>query len=299
MSRRARFLCLCTIALLPSVCFAKPVFVSNVAGDDRANGLFPDIRTAVDGPVATLGRALQVARGGDVIIVANTGIPYHESVQVDRPELASSDRPLAASEAFVYRHQSYKVDDQTLGEYPLVIDGQGAVLRGTRRLPAEVWQRVGADTYRYQPYRKGHYQVVVDGALASEVPPDRTQTAPPQLEPLQWCAVRGFVYFRVEPRRYVNQYEIEAPAFDIGLGLHNARNVVVRNLTIEQFRLDGIHVSGNCRNVRLENVRSTGNGRCGLTVTGTSQVQASALDLAGNRVAERQVLVKGRVVDGQ
>jgi hypothetical protein len=109
--------------------------------------------------------------------------------------------------------------------------------------------------------------------------------------------VRGFVYFRVEPRRYVNQYEIESPALDIGLGLHNVRNVVVRNLTIEQFRLDGVHVSGNCRNIRLKNVRSTGNGRYGLTVTGTSQVQASALDLAGNRVGERQVLVKARVVD--
>src|SRR5262249_10494245 len=110
-------------------------------------------------------------------------------------------------------------------------------------------------------------------------------------------AVHGHVYFRVEPGKFIDDYVIEAPLFDIGLGLHNMRHVTVRNLNIEMFRLDGIHVSGNSRDIRLENLRSTGNGRAGLVVAGTSQVQVGRLDLAGNRIAEQLVLLKGRVID--
>ena len=283
--------------LLPSVCLARPVYVNNATGDDRFTGMFPEIRSAADGPVATIGRALRIAQGGDAIIIANTGIPYGESVMVDRPELIGSNPPRVANEDLVYSYHPYRTGSEWVGEFPLIIEGQGAVLRGTQPLAPGVWTRVGEGTYRYQPLRKAHYRLVVNGAVAREVPVERSRTAPPELAPLEWCAFRGFVYFRVEPGRYIDQYEIEAPRFDVGLGLHNARNVIVRNLNIESFRLDGVAVTGNCRNVRLENIRSTGNGRAGLAVSGTSQVLSAGLDLAGNRVTDRLALLKGRVID--
>jgi hypothetical protein len=296
MIRRA-CISFCVGLLLPGTAWAGTVYVNNVIGDDRANGLAPDIRTEVVGPVATVGRALELAHGSDVISIANTGIAYSESVILDRPELAGRDPGLVIGPGHLYRRRPYKLGADRIGMHPFVIDGNGAVVRGSRPLASSVWSRVGEGTYRYEPYRKAHYQLIVSGTPAVEVPADSAAAAPPALQPLQWCAWRGFVYFRVEPGRFIDQYEIEAPLFEIGLGLHNARNVLVRNLNIEHFRLDGIHVSGSSRNIRLESVRSTGNGRAGLTAAGTSQVQAGRLDLAGNRIAERLVQPPARVVD--
>jgi hypothetical protein len=247
--------------------------VNNITGDDRANGAHPDIKGARDGPVRTIARGLDLVQPYDHLVIANTDLPYGESLLISRVGL-SGTRP-----------------------FPFVVEGNGATLRGAERLPSDVWRRVGTGTYRYQPYRKGHYQLVVGGAVASEVAVTRDQAEPPPLEPIQWAAVHGLIYFRVEPGKFIDQYEFEAPAREIGLGLHNARNVIIRNLRIELFRLDGIAVTGNSRNIRLENIRSTANGRAGLNVSGTSEVLVGRVDLAGNRVSERLVQLKGRVHD--
>jgi hypothetical protein len=273
MVKRLLFGYICLIALVPRWSEAGTIYVNNALGDDRASGLFPELRALGDGPVATIRRAFEIAHGSDSIVIANTGLPYSESVTLDRPDLVGAE------------------------VFPLVIEGNGAVLRGAARLSPDVWRRVAKDTYRYQPYRKGHYQLIVNGTPADEVPVDSAANTLPTLAPMQWCAFRGYVYFRVEPTKFIDQYEFEAPLFDVGLGLHNARNVVVRNLNFEMFRLDGVAVTGNSRNVRLINVRSSANGRAGLSVSGTSQVQVGGIDLSGNRVAERLVLVKGRVND--
>jgi hypothetical protein len=248
------------------------IYVNNVIGDDRANGIFAEAGGPGDGPVLTIRRALEIARGTDSISIANTGTPYFESVTLDRPDLAGS------------------------AAYPFIIEGNGAVMRGTRPLPPEVWRRVGEGTYRYQPYRKGHYQLAVSGVVADEVVSVDGLSVPP-LQPLQWCAIRGLVYFRVAPLKFIDQYEIEAPLFNVGFGLHNARHVVLRNLNVEMYRLDGVAVTGNSRNVRLVNIRSTGNGRAGLSVSGTSQVLVSGLDLIGNREVGQLELLKGRLTE--
>jgi hypothetical protein len=260
------------LVLLSSAASASIIHVNNVIGNDRANGMHADVGTPGDGPVATIRRALEIARGTDSISIANTAVPYEESVTLDRPDLAGSE------------------------PYPFIIEGNGALMRGAKRLPPDVWRRVGEYTYRYQPYRKGHYQLAVNGTIADEAELSGDYSVPP-LRPLQWCALRGHVYLRVELQKFVDQYEIEAPLYDIGFGLHNARHVVLRNLDVEMYRLDGVAVTGNSRNIRLINIRSTGNGRAGLSVSGTSQVQVGGLDLAGNREAEQLVLLRGRVTE--
>jgi len=181
MSHRLWLNCLAVVLIIPGIARAGIIYVNNIVGDDRANGQFPDMGTAGDGPVATLARALQLARGTDSIAIANTGEAYLESVTLDGPDLAGTVA------------------------HPFVIEGNGAVLRGTRALPASVWRRVSAYTYSYQPYRKGHYQLVVDGKLLPEINSDPASATPPSLEPLTWCAHRGMVYFRVEPTRFIDQ----------------------------------------------------------------------------------------------
>ncbi len=272
MIRRLGFIVVCALGLIrPSA--AGTVYVNNITGDDRANGVHPDIKGPRDGPVRTIARGLGLVQPYDQLVIANPDLPYGESLLITRGGLSGTR------------------------QFPFVVEGNGATLRGTERLPSDVWRRVGTGTYRYQPYRKGHYQLVVGGAAASEVAVARDQAEAPPLEPLQWAAVHGLVYFRVEPGKFIDQYEFEAPAREIGLGLHNARNVIVRNLRIELFRLDGIAVTGNSRNIRLENIRSTANGRAGLNVSATAEVQVGRIDLAGNRVSDRLIQLKGRVHD--
>jgi hypothetical protein len=270
MISRTGLVVACALAIgRPSV--AGTIYVNNITGDDRANGAHPDIKGLRDGPVRTIRRGLELVEPYGGLVIAHTDLPYAESMLITRVGLSGTR------------------------QFPFIVEGNGATLRGAERLPADVWRRVGPGTYRYQPYRKGHYQLVVGGAVADAVAAAGAD-APP-LEPLQWAAVHGLVHFRVEPGKFIDQYEFEAPAREVGLGLHNARNVIVRNLRIELFRLDGIAVTGNSRNIRLENIRSTANGRSGLAVSGTSEVQVGRIDLAGNRVSDRLVQRKGRVYD--
>src|SRR3990172_4448026 len=150
MGRLAAFFLFCAM-LTCRASQGGTVFVNNLIGDDRANGLDQDVIGTQGGPVATVARALRIAKASDTIWIANTGTPYDESILIDWPGQGGT------------------------GLYPLVIDGHGAVFRGTRRVPADVWQRVGEGTYRYQPYRKGHYQLLVGGAPAAEAKVQRFQ----------------------------------------------------------------------------------------------------------------------------
>jgi hypothetical protein len=263
------------------VTHADNLYVNNLTGNDRFNGRRPEIRSQSDGPVATIARAMEIATRTDSIVIANTGEPYRESLILSRPELSGTSA------------------------YPFVIEGNSATLRGAFPVPTEIWRHSSDGTYRYQPFRKGHYQLVVNGKVAEEVATPVGAPTPPALKPLQWCAHRGFVYFRIEPFKpepdgrpnFITDYEFESAQLEVGVGLHNARNVVVRNLNVELFRLDGVAVTGNSRDVRLLNVRSTANGRAGLSVAGTSQVHIGGLELADNRVAEQLVTMKGRVME--
>ena len=261
------------VSLSCSVVRAGTIYVNNTTGDDRAHGRSPEILGRFDGPLVTIGRALQIAYASDTIEIANTGYPYRESIIVDRPALSGK------------------------AAFPFIIEGNGAVVQGSVPLPARVWSFVGQGTFRYQPYRRGHYQLVLNGTPANELRVPRTALERPALQPLQWCAFQGWVYFRVEPGRYVDQYQLGAPRFDVGLGLHNVRHVVVRNLRIEQFRLDGIHVSGYSRDIRLENIASSGNGRAGLALTGAARATITQLELKANRIVQRLELVNGRIYE--
>jgi len=244
--------------------------VDNISGDDRADGRSREVRSRTEGPVRTIMRAIQLANSADMISVAPSDVPYDECVVLDRPDLYGSP------------------------ELPFVIEGNGATLRATAVLPERVWRYLGGGVYKYQPYRKAYYVLLVNGKPADEVRVRPTEPLP-KLKPMQWCAYRGWVYFRVRPRTFIDQYKIEVPRYEVGIMLHNARYVTVRNFRIEYYRLDGVHVSGNSRGVRLENIVSTGNGRAGLVVTGTSRVAAGGLKLEGNRLYDKLVLMKARL----
>ena len=91
MFKRSVLGCLCLIAMVPCSSEAGTIYVNNALGDDRANGLFAELRAVGDGPVATIRRAFEIAGASDTIVIANTGLPYAESVTLDRPDLSGTD----------------------------------------------------------------------------------------------------------------------------------------------------------------------------------------------------------------
>ena len=72
----------------------------------------------------------------------------------------------------------------------------------------------------------------------------------------------------------------------MGITLLDADDVVIRNLELRHFRLDGVNVHDRCKNVILDHVRLIENGRAGLAVGGSSLVGIKDSELLGNRVTQ-------------
>ena len=87
------------------------------------------------------------------------------------------------------------------------------------------------------------------------------------------------------------------PYEQTGITLWAIDNVVIRNLTLRHFQQDGINLHDRCRNVLLENVTLSENGRTGISVGGTSEVSLNTVKTKSNR--EHSLLIEelGRVHD--
>ena len=62
---------------------ARDIYVNNVAGDDRHPGTMERASGLGHGPCRTIARALRAAERGDQIVLANTGVPYRESITLE------------------------------------------------------------------------------------------------------------------------------------------------------------------------------------------------------------------------
>ncbi len=255
------------VAIMASAAQARTLYVNNVTGDDRAVGNRPAEALGVEGPVRTIGKALRLAGPGDRVVVANTGIPYEESLTLSG-----------------WQHRGD-------GVHPFVLDGQGAVLDGTGPIPSEVWQPVAGTVFRYRPTGRTHWQLFAGGQPLVRRPADLLVPDPPTLTENEWCLHRGFVYFRAAPARYVSDYHTRHSIREVGITLCEVRDVVVQDLVVQGFRLDGINAKNDARRVVLAGLTCRGNGRGGVAVEGSSQVALGASLIGDNATA--QVLVSG------
>ena len=117
MSLRMSFLILAVLAINGIPADAKTIYVDNQSGADRADGLIEKPTNEFSGPVRTIKRAMQLARSGDVINIASTGVPYYESLSI------------------VGRRLSGTTDES------FRIVGNGAVLSGAHAVPETGWQK--------------------------------------------------------------------------------------------------------------------------------------------------------------
>ncbi len=243
---------------------ARDIFVSNVAGDDRFNGVVRQSVSGFDGPVRTIARALQLAEAGDRIVLVNTGVPYHESIT------------LAGN-----RHSG-----NTLR--PFILKGNGATIDGSAPVPEEAWEHVRGPVFRFRPPHVVYQQLFLDGRPASRVVAKPGSDSPPELAPLQWCLHRGYIYFSIDPKqtKLPGDYPLKYAHYQVGITLYHVRRVVIADVTIEGFQLDGIGAANSARDVLIGGVTCRGNGRSGIAVGGASLVEIDGCVLGDNGAAQ-------------
>lgn len=272
--------CLClllaTLYSFDSLC-AATIYVDNRVGSDAFDGQSAKPLESIVGPLRSLRAAMQKAGPGDTIELANNGTPYFGSATLAGP-----------------RHSA-------LGGSRLTIDGHGAVLDGSQPVPSHAWKEVEGRLWKMTPWRKGHYQLVLDG---NPVPEQASQAGTEGLQELpegHWSAVGGSIYYRGAAGEDPRERPFRFARDSVGLTLYGVRGVTIRNLSLRHFRLDGISLPNDCRDVLLENVRASANARAGLFAGGSSQVFVRGAEISDNR--EHQVLISGlavvRLVDSE
>jgi hypothetical protein len=244
-------------------CRADTIFVDNLIGRDVFDGTAETPITESSGPVRTLRRAMLLARTGDTIVLKNNEVPYYDSFQLSGP-----------------RHSGYPG-----AEFRIV--GNGVILDGSREAPPEAWQLAGENLWKLIPWRKGHFLLLLGDRPVPEVAAPGSSNLP-ELPAGHWCAWRGEIFYRSAKGEPADEKPFRIAVDDVGLSLFAVENVRISDLTLRHFRIDGASAHDRCRNVVLERVTATGNGRAGLFVGGSSKIVVERGGFLGNR--KRDVL---------
>lgn len=254
--------CLMFAAGLAGSAAARDIYVDNRSGDDRNDGSVVKSNSTGTGPCRTIARALRAAQKGDRIVLAgNDGEPYRESITVQGGD-----------------------NSGTLAE-PLVIVGNGAVLDGSQPVPHDGWEHVAGDVFRFRPHRLAFQQLFLNDRPAVRQPlADDFEM--PKLEPLEWCLFEQAIHFRTEPFHSPQDYNLTHAALPVGITLYQVRHVVIRDLTVQGFQLDGVNAHDSAFDVLLYNLTARGNGRSGVSVGGASRVRIEACLIGNNGAAQ-------------
>lgn len=258
-SFRCLILTMLMAVLIAPAAQAADFYVNNQIGEDFYDGRSPQLSGSGRGPLRTLGRALYLANGGDQIHLAKTEEPYRETVAL-----------------FGTRHSGSP-------ERPTVIYGNGAVLDGATAIAHNRWEACGFGVYRFVPTEAGPYQqLFLDGKPAARVVADSSKL--PKLDEHQWCYHQGAIYFKTQPPKTIRDYNLTYAALTTGITLYFVEHVAIVDLTVQGFRLDGIHAANSARDIYLAGVITRGNGRAGIVVGGASRVEIEA-SLSGSNGA--------------
>jgi len=248
------------VATVASPLSAKTIYVDNRVGLDVNDGTAPTITGILAGPVRSLERARVLIAPGDVVEIANTGVPYYDSLR-----LIGGRRSGVAS-------------------VPTVINGNGAVIDGSDPVDPVAWEPLGGGLWRLETAEKGWYRLVRGEVALPEVPaPDAAaQPDPPRG---RWAAWRGAIYYRAEPDEIPMNEPYRIATREAGVFFYGVHDVVVSDLTVRHFRLDGVNAHDQVRDVVVRDVTAESNGRAGFFVGGSAAVTISGGAARGNREA--------------
>ena len=254
MSLRMSFWLTLLVLSMNSTADARVIYVNNLTGSDRFDGVTQQPTSDQSGPVRTIRQALRMSHRADTIELARTDSPYFESFSIVGERLSG------------------------VSGQPFRIVGNGAVISGARAVPDGGWQKVGDDLWSLNPSRKGQFLLLCPSRKLVELLPEpgQTWTKLPELAVDQWCGYRGRIYYRSEPLDEPQSKPFGVAGHDCGITVYGVSHVLISDVTVQHFRLDGVGVPDLARNIELRNVRMTENGRAGLSVGGSAFVTLKA-----------------------
>jgi hypothetical protein len=255
-----RLLCLLVAAwaCLVSAGMGRDIHVSNVLGDDRFDGDRSRGAIGTSGPVYSIAKGLRLAGAGDRIVVANTGQAYRETLSLTGQKHSGSPTG------------------------PFVIEGNGATLDGSGPVPSDTWSWHSGDVFCFHPTRLAYQQLFLGNRAAVRHPTATADASLPVLEPLEWCLSRGAIYMRVEAGKMPDAYQPACCQLQTGITLYHVHDVVIQNLTIQGFQLDGVAANDAVGNARFDALSCRANGRSGISVGGASRVELNGCVLGDN-----------------
>jgi hypothetical protein len=239
----------------------RDIYVDNLGGDDRNNGETLRAQGKANGPCKTITKALRLVKSSDrIIIIAHPGEPYRESIAVQGGFISGREGA------------------------PAEIIGNGAVLDGTTSLRDAEWDSEGKDLFSIRPRLMAHQQLfLADKPAPRVIVKDGTR---PNMKAGEWCLFEGKICFRCEPGRIPSSYDPSCCGLQTGITLYEVHDLVISNLNIRGFQLDGVNAHDTARRVDLVNVTSVDNGRSGFSVGGASRVRLDGCNAAGNGKAQ-------------
>ena len=249
---------------------ATEIFVDNSTGIDTNDGTTTVLREGNTGPVRTLGRATQLASFADAIVLKNTGVPYYSSLSLTGQ-----------------RHSGTR-------SFPFVIVGNGATISGLRSVPPERWQQINSTLWKLTLTRKGYYRLLREGLSLPELIPGEGKDPLRDLAPGSWMSWRGSLYFHQDVIDPPSRQQFSYAADQTGISLHQVNHVLIKDVTLQHFRFDGLRAQGICDNIILDNVHALENGHAGIVSSG-----ASKLELFGGTIARNgrhQLLILDRSI---
>ncbi len=266
MARKQRLIPVLTLLAMCSVAHGGQIFVDNIAGDDRSDGTSNKKTSLEVGPVRTLERAMRLARFGDTVIISKTSKPYYGSLSLTG-----------------HRHSGSP-------QVPFRILGNGATLSGARSVPSELWKRHRDNVWSFEPTKKGRYLLLLDGEAVKRFPAQFTSHYPHGIEEGQFAVCMGRVFYRSPKGEQPGERAFAIAQGTTGVSLFGVRNVIIKDLKVENFRIDGLNAHDLCRNVLVENVTAIANGRAGMTVKGSAELVVRNCRIEQN--LEHSVLVQ-------
>ncbi len=193
--------------------------------------------------------------------------------------LAKTDQPYRESVTLQAGRHSGSADQ------PFEIVGNGAILDGSHEVPTGVWRHAGDRVYRFRPSRMAYHNLFLEGKPVTRQRAARGELRP-QLNPLEWCLYDRHVYFRPEEGRTPHTYALSHTTLPVGITLYETRHVVISDLTVQGFQLDGIQAHDSVFDATLVGLTCRGNGRSGVAINGASRVTLVACLIGDNGVAQ-------------
>ncbi|MFK7820665.1 MAG: right-handed parallel beta-helix repeat-containing protein [Planctomycetaceae bacterium] len=262
-------LCALTMLIAVSESSARTIYVNNLAGSNRLNGLAEARESGSVGPVRSLQKAVRLANFGDTIVIANTGVPYYESLHLTGG-----------------RHSGNAT-------VPFRVLGNGATLSGRWSVPPECWKGEGQNLWSIEPPHKGHYLLFRDGQKVEQADIYGDRYAINGMEVGKFAVNAGRVFYRTDKGEDPRLMNFAMPQRTTGISLYGVRNVLIQDLNVKHFRIDGVNAHDLCRNVLLRKVSSEQNARSGMTVAGSSRVILRNCNVKENGATSLRIQERG------